>query len=65
MLPGDCSCDIFVKKVAVFYTCPKSLTEVKEKSFGLILLAEEISKQLGIDSVVWLLMVTLMNTYNE
>ena len=35
------------------------------KSFGLIPLAEEISKQPSIDSVVWLLVVTLMKIYNE
>ena len=35
------------------------------KSFGLILLTEEISKQLSIESVVWLLMLTLMKIYSE
>ena len=35
------------------------------KSFGLIPLAEEISKQPTIDSIVCLLMVTLMKIYNE
>ena len=35
------------------------------KRFGLILLAEEISKQPGIDSVVWLLVLTQMEVYNE
>lgn len=35
------------------------------KSFGLIPLAEEISKQPSIDSAVWLLVLTLMKIYNE
>ena len=35
------------------------------KSFGLILLAEEISKQLNIDSVVWLLLVILIEICNK
>ena len=60
MLPRDHSCDILVKKVAAFCPCPKSLPEAKVKSFGLILLAEEISKQPSIDSVMWLLVLTLM-----
>ena len=65
MFPRDCSCDILVKKVAAFCSCPKSLFEAKMKSFGLILLAEEISKQCSIDSVMWLLVLTLMKIYNE
>ena len=35
------------------------------KSFGLNPLAKEISKQPSIDSVVWLLVLTLMKMYNE
>ena len=35
------------------------------KNFGLNLLVEKISKQPSIDSVVWLLVVTLMKIYNE
>ena len=52
-----------VKKVAAFCPCPKSLPEAKVKSFGLILLAEEISKQFK--TVVWLLVLTFMKIYNE
>ena len=59
MLPRDCSCDILVKKVAAFCPCSNSLTKAKVKSFELIPLTEEISKQSSIDSVVWLLVVTL------
>ena len=55
VLPGNHSCVILVKKVAAFGPCLKSLPEAKVKSFGLILLVEEISKQPSIDSVVWLL----------
>ena len=60
MCPNDGSYDILVKNVAVH---PKSLLEAKMKSFGLISLAEEISTQTSIDSVVWLLVVTLMKIY--
>ena len=35
------------------------------KSFGLILLAEEISNQSNKDSVAWILGVTVMKIYNE
>ena len=35
------------------------------RSIGLILLAEEISEQPSIDSVMWLLVVTLMKIYHE
>ena len=65
MWPRDCSCDILVKNVAAFHHCPESLPEAKVKSFGLILLAEEISKQPSIDSVMWFLVVTLMKIYNK
>ena len=42
MWPRDQSCDILVKNVAVFCSCMESLPETKVKSFGLILLTEEI-----------------------
>lgn len=64
MWPRDCFCDILAKNVAAFCPCPKSLPEAKLMSFGLIPLAEEISKP-SIDSVLWLLMFTLMKIYNE
>lgn len=35
------------------------------KSFGLISLTKETSEQPSIDSVMWLLVVTLMKIYNE
>ena len=35
------------------------------KSFGLIALAEEITKHPSVDSVVWSLVVALMKMYNE
>ena len=63
MLPRDCSCDILVKYVAAFFSSLKNLPKVKVKRFTLIPLAEEISKQPSIVSVVWLL-VTLMKIYN-
>lgn len=59
------SCDILVKNVAAFCPCLKGLPKAKVKSFELIPLAEEISKQPSIDSAVWLLVLTLMKIYNE
>lgn len=41
------------------------MPEDKVKSFGLIELPEAISKQPSIYSVVWPLMVILMQRYNE
>lgn len=43
----------------------KNLPEAKLKSFRLMVLAEEISTQPGIDCVMWLLVVTLMHNENE
>ena len=65
VLARDCSCGILVNNVAAFHPCPKSLPAAKLKNFGLIPLAEEISKQPSIDSVVWLLVLALMKIYNE
>ena len=53
MLSRDLSSDTLVKKVAAFCPYWKSLPEAKVKRFGLIPLAEEISKQPSIDSVMW------------
>jgi hypothetical protein len=57
--------------VAAFCPCltsplhkKRNLSEAKLKSFGLMTLAE-ISRQPNIDSVLWLLVVTLMQIYNE
>ena len=65
MLLRNRICVIFLKTVAVFFFLPhlKSLPEAKVKSFGLIPLAKEISKQPSIDSVMWLLVRTLMKNY--
>jgi hypothetical protein len=41
------------------------LPEAKLKSYGLMALAVEISKQPSIDQVAWLLMTTLRQIYNE
>jgi hypothetical protein len=43
----------------------QNLHEAKLKSFGLISFAEEISRQPNIDSVTWLVVITLMQIYNE
>ena len=43
----------------------KNLSEAKLKSFWLMALAEEISRQPSDDSVLWLLVLTLMEIYDE
>ena len=61
MLPRDPSCDILVKNVAAFCPCPKQtkkqtnkkLPKTKLKCFGLIELAEEISKQYSVSFIRW------------
>lgn len=65
ILPRYCSCDILVKRVVAFYTCLKTLTKAKMINIELIPLAEEISKQPSIKSVVCLLMLNIMRIYNE
>ena len=45
VLPRNHSCDILVKEMTAFCPCPKSLPEGNMKNFGLIPLAEEISKK--------------------
>ena len=54
-----------VKTVAAFCPCPKSLPEAKLKSFGLIAFAEEISKELSVNSVLWLAVARLGQICNE
>lgn len=58
MCPRNCSCNILAKNVAAVCPCPKNLPEAKLKSFGLIASTEETS-------VVWLLVFTPMEIYNE
>lgn len=48
-----------MKKVPGFCPYPKSLPEGKVKSFGLTPLAEEITRQPSIESVMWLLVFML------
>jgi hypothetical protein len=48
-----------------FCSCPKNLPEAKLKSFRLIVLAKETSRQPNVDCVMWFLMVPLMLTYYE
>ena len=57
----DHSCDVLVKNVAGFYSCSKNHPKTKLKSLGLMALAEEILRQLSIDCVKWLLVVTHAN----
>lgn len=58
-------CDITAKDVVAFCLFPRSLPEAKLKSHGLISLGEEISIQFNIDSLTWLLVIILMQIYNE
>lgn len=46
------------------FACPKNLPETKLKSFRLMVLAE-VSRQPSVDFVMWLLVVTFMQIYNE
>lgn len=62
---GVLCCAKASQKVATICPCLKSLSEAKVKCFRLIPLVEEISKQPRIDSVMWLLVVILMKTYNK
>lgn len=54
-----------VKNVTAFCPYPKHLPNAKVKSFLLIPLAVEISKQRNIDSVFWLLMLSVKKIYSE
>jgi hypothetical protein len=56
----DCFGDILVKNVAAFCPYPKSLLKAKVNRIILIALAKKISKETGINSVVWLLKLTLI-----
>lgn len=63
--PRDFSCNILSNNMAALCPFPKNIPKAKLKSFRLIVLAEEISRQHNIDSVGWILLVTLMQLYNE
>lgn len=57
--------DILAKTVVAFCSCLKSCLWLKWRVFDLMALAEKISGQLSIDSVMRLLVVTPMQIYNE
>ena len=59
------SYDILAKNLATFCTYPKNLPEVKLNGFGLMPLAEEISRYPNIDCDRWLWVATLIQIYNE
>lgn len=65
MQPRDHICGILVKNMVTFYPCSKSLPKAKLKHFGLIMLSEDISKQSSVDCVMWLLVASLIQIYNE
>jgi hypothetical protein len=60
----DYFCGVCTKTVAATCPCPKKLPERKQKTFGLMALAEEILRLPIIDCVTWLLVITLMQIYN-
>jgi hypothetical protein len=51
--------------LAAFYAGFKNLSEAKWKTLGLMVLAEEISRQFSVDSDMQLLVVTFMQIYNK
>ena len=51
--------------MAVLCPCPKNFPEAKLKSNGLISLVEEVLRKPNIDSIAWLLVITLMQIYYE
>jgi hypothetical protein len=63
--PRDHAYNILAKNATAFCLCPGNLPEAKLESFGLMVLAKEVSRQASIDSALWLLVVTLMQIYNE
>lgn len=58
-------CYILVKEVADICPCLKSLHDAEMKNSELILLGEEILKQSNMDSVMWILVLSLMKICNE
>lgn len=63
--PKIYSCDILPNNVAAFSLCPKILLEVKLKSGRLMVLAGKISRQPVMGCIMWLLLATIMQIYNE
>lgn len=61
--PRHHSCAVLAKTGAAFCPCTKNLPEAKLK-FWIKDLAE-ISRQPGVDPVVWLLVIALMQIFNE
>lgn len=62
---SDHSCHSLANNIACFCLHTKNFPEAKLKSYGLISLAEEVQRQPDIDSVVWLLVMTLMQICNK
>lgn len=58
-------CDVLTNNMAAFCPCPKSLLRAKFKSFGINSWVGQISRQPNINSIVWLLIITLMHVYSE
>lgn len=56
---------MLAKNMAVLGHGPKSLSEAKLKSFGLMVLTEDLSRQPSINCVMWLLVITPMLVYTK
>lgn len=54
-----------MKNMAVFCPCPENLLENNLKSNGLISLVQEISRLHNVESLAWLLLISLMQAYSE
>lgn len=63
--PKDHSCNILAKNGATFCSFPKSLPGAKLKSFWINGVCRGGFKTASVDSVLWLLVITLMQTYHE
>ena len=59
------SCDILSKDMAAFRSYTQKLPKTKLKRIGLIFFKEKISRQPNTDSVVWLLVIMIIQVYNE
>lgn len=58
-------CGVLTKNMAAFCPCPKNLLRAKFKSYGLNSWVGQISRQPNINSIMWLLIITLIHVYSE
>jgi hypothetical protein len=58
-LTRDQSSDNLAKKLALFCPCPKNIPKPQLRANELVYLAEEISRQHNLESMIWLISRTL------